>query len=450
MNGAGGRAGGVDIGRVLDEGAWSGLQKTVAGLAALAVLIDGIDSQLTSFAIPVLIKQWHVTRADFAPVVACGLVGMAVGSVCSGAIGDRFGRRASVLWSLLVLGLATSAIGLADNLFTIGALRLVAGLGIGGALPCATTLTAEFTPVRHRTLAVSATITCVPLGGMVAGLFAGQVLPRFDWRALFYIGGLLPVALCGLLLVLRLPESPRFLARHPARWAELSALLARMGRIVPQGQGFTDVAEQQAERRVGFAALFTEGRRRDTFSLWASFFLCLLAVYSAFSWLPTMLAAQGLDVAAAGAGLTAYNFGGVVGAMACAGVIARFGSRWPQVLCALGATASAFALERVGLADPTVMALWLGLHGFFVNAVQSTLYAVAAFAYPTGIRATGTAAALAFGRLGAVLSAFVGAAVISAAGPDAYLDVLGLAMLGAAIGLMIMHRHIPPRAAAAA
>ena len=121
-----------------------------------------------------------------------------------------------------------------------------------------------------------------------------------------------------------------------------------------------------------------------------------------------MLAAQGLDVAAAGAGLTAYNFGGVLGATACAGVIARFGSRWPQVVCALGATASAFALERAGLADPTVMTIWLGLHGFFVNAVQSTLYAVAAFAYPTGIRATGTASALAFGRLGAVLSAFVG------------------------------------------
>ena len=248
MSGLGGGAGAVDIGRVLDGGAWSGLQKTVAGLAALAVLLDGVDSQLMSFAIPVLIKQWHVTRADFALVVACGLVGMAIGSVCSGAIGDRFGRRAAILWSLLILGVATCAIGLADNLFTIGALRLVAGFGIGGALPCATTLTAEFTPARHRTLAVTATITCVPLGGMVAGLLAGQVLPRLDWRALFFIGGLLPVALCGLLLVLRMPESPRFLARHPARWAELSALLARMSRIVPQGAGFADIAEQQAER----------------------------------------------------------------------------------------------------------------------------------------------------------------------------------------------------------
>ena len=86
----------------------------------------------------------------------------------------------------------------------------------------------------------------------------------------------------------------------------------------------------------------------------------------------------------------------------------------------------------------------LGLHGFFVNAVQSTLYAVAAYVYPTAIRATGTAFALSFGRLGAVLSAVVGAAFISAAGPGSYLDVLGFAMLGAALFLLMLRHHIPP------
>ena len=157
-----------------------------------------------------------------------------------------------------------------------------------------------------------------------------------------------------------------------------------------------------------------------------------------------MLTAQGLDAATAGSGLTAYNFGGVVGALGCAALIARFGSRWPQIVCALGATATALALEWAGLGNQGVMVFWLGLHGFFVNAVQSTLYAVAAFTYPTAIRATGTATALAFGRLGAVLSAFVGAAVISAAGPDSFLDVLALAMLGTALFLLLLRHPIPP------
>ena len=436
--------GAVDIGETLDGGPWSGLQTTVAALAALAVLLDGVDNQLIGFAIPVLIKQWHVTRGDFAAVVACGVIGMAIGSFCAGAVADRFGRRGAVIGCLLLLGLATCAIGFANDLLSLGVLRLLAGLGVGGALPIATTTTAEFTPARLRTVVVTATITCVPLGGMVAGLLAGAILPGLGWRALFWIGGLLPVALVAVLLV-GLPESPRFLARRQPRWRELGALLGRMGRAVPIDASFTDVAEQRSETRPGVTALFDAARRRDTIALWGAFFLCLLAVYSAFSWLPTMLAAQGLDVAAAGSGLTAYNFGGVVGALGCAAVIARFGSRWPQILCALGATGSALALERFGLGDPATMVFWLGLHGFFVNAVQSTLYAVAAAAYPTAIRATGTATALAFGRLGAVLSAFVGAVVISAAGPNSYLNVLAGAMLGTALFLALLRHHIPAR-----
>jgi AAHS family 4-hydroxybenzoate transporter-like MFS transporter len=433
----------VDIGEMLDGGPWSGLQKRVAGLAALAVLLDGFDNQLIGFAIPTLIRDWHVTRGDFAPVVACGVIGMAIGSFCAGAIGDRFGRRSAVLACLALLGLATCLVGLSGNLLELGALRLLAGFGIGGALPTATTTTAEFTPARHRTMMVTATITCVPLGGMVAGLFAGEILPNFGWRGLFVFGGLLPIVL-SLVLVLFLPESPRFLARRPVRWSELSILLRRMGRTLPAEVTFTDLAEQRVETRVGVGALFEADRSRDTLALWGSCFLCLLAVYSAFSWLPTMLAAQGLDVSAAGAGLTAYNFGGVLGALGCAAVIGRFGSRWPQVICALGATVSVLALEATGLGNQTVLVFWLGLHGFFVNAVQSTLYAVAAFAYPTAIRATGTATALAFGRLGAVLSAFLGAAVISAAGPDSYLDVLAIAMFGTALFLLLLRNHIPP------
>jgi AAHS family 4-hydroxybenzoate transporter-like MFS transporter len=81
----------------------------------------------------------------------------------------------------------------------------------------------------------------------------------------------------------------------------------------------------------------------------------------------------------------------------------------------------------------------------FVNAVQSTMYALCAFMYPTSVRATGTASALAFGRLGAILSAFAGAAVITAGGAMAYLTLLGSAMVFAMIALLIVRRHIPRR-----
>jgi len=434
----------VDIGQILDTGLWTIMQKVVVFIAALSIVMDGFDGQLIGFAIPVLIKEWGISRGDFAPALAAGLVGMGIGSACAGLLADRFGRRWAVIGSVLIFGLSTCTIGFANNLWTIGLLRFIAGLGIGGALPSSTTMTAEFTPARQRTLAITATIVCVPLGGMLAGVFASFVMPAFGWRGLFYIGGLLPIAL-GVLLIFTLPESPRFLVRRPGRWPELTKLLARMSRPTASGTVFTDAYEQKMEKREGFPALFERGLARDTIALWAAFFLNLLAVYSAFSWLPTMLVSEGLDVAVAGSGLTAYNFGGVFGALICAVAITHFGSRWPLLLCCVGGAAVAFYLETVNAADHTgILIAGFGLQGFFANAVQSTMYALCAHVYPTTVRATGTASALAFGRLGAILSAFAGAAVITAGGASGYLMMLGLAMAGVAVALAVVGRHIPP------
>jgi AAHS family 4-hydroxybenzoate transporter-like MFS transporter len=433
----------IDIGRVLDDGPFTGMQKMVVMLASLAIVMDGLDGQLIGFAIPMLIKEWGITRSAFAPAVAAGLLGMALGSASVGAFADRYGRRLAVVGSVLLFGLATCAIGFAPDVPTIAALRFIAGLGIGGALPSATTMSAEYTPARRRTLAVTATIVCYPLGGMIAGLFAGAVLPVLGWKGLFWIGGLFPIATAAVLWRV-LPESPRYLARHPEHWDTLARLLARMSRTVGANATFVDAAEQQREQSAGFAAVFNRDNRRDTLALSFAFFMCLLAVYSAFSWLPTMLSTEGLPLDIAGSGLTAYNFGGVFGALLCAVAISRFGSRWPLILCCIGGAASAYVLKGLDVKqNAQILIIGLGLHGLFVNAVQSTMYALCAYVYPTNVRATGTATALAFGRFGAILSAFAGAAVITSGGGAAYLNLLGTAMVLALIGLLLVRRHIP-------
>lgn len=433
----------IDIGSVLDDGPFSFAQKAAVLLAAFAIVMDGFDGQLIGFAIPVLIKEWGITRNAFAPAVAAGLIGMGIGSALAGLFADRFGRRWALIDSVFVFGVATCMIGFAPNVATIAALRFIAGLGIGGALPSSTTMTAEFTPARRRTLAVTATIVCVPLGGMLAGMFAGHVLPIYGWRGLFWIGGALPLVL-GFVLVAALPESPRFLARRQSHWPQLAKLLTRMERATPADAAFTDLAGQKVIQHAGFRSLFAPGQARDTVALWSAFFMCLLAVYAAFSWLPTMLASEGLSVAVAGQGLTAYNLGGVIGALVCAVAIARWGSRWPMALCCIGAALSAFAMQGVDARQSTqLLIVGLGLHGLFVNAVQSTMYALCAFVYPTAVRATGTASAVAFGRLGAILSAFAGAMVITAGGSSAYLAMLGIAMLVVLGALLMMREQIP-------
>jgi AAHS family 4-hydroxybenzoate transporter-like MFS transporter len=171
-----------------------------------------------------------------------------------------------------------------------------------------------------------------------------------------------------------------------------------------------------------------------------------LSIYSAYSWLPTMLTTEGLSPALSGMGLTAYNFGGIFGAVLCAAAINRFGSRYPMVFWAAMSAVTAFGLKIVNLQASPETFLWgLGLHGLFVTALQCAMFALCAHIYPTEIRTTGAATAMAFGRVGAFVSAFAGAAMITAGGSGAYLNLLGGSMVVSMLGLAMLRSHIGPK-----
>jgi AAHS family 4-hydroxybenzoate transporter-like MFS transporter len=429
----------IDVGHVLDHGPFSSAQKQIVILAAISVIFDGLGSQLIGFAIPRMAGEWGMPLGAFAAAVAAGLFGMSFGSACAGMLADRLGRRWTVIGSVLLFGLATCLVSLANSPSAVGWFRFLAGFGIGGALPISTTLVAEFTPSRIRPLAITGTIVCVPLGGMFAGVFAAYILPHYGWRALFFVGGTIPLVLC-LMLMFALPESPRFLVRHPERWDELSALLHRIERPSARGSQFCDRTESQVQGRS--SDLFGRDYLRDSLALWCAFLLCLFTVYTAFSWLPSLLVSSGLKRDASLA-LMLYNAGGVLGALLCAWAISRFGSRWPLITCCAAAAITALFVSQLRL-NQHVLLLLLGIaaHGLFVNAVQSTMFALCAHVYPTAIRARGAAWAVAFGRLGAILSGVAGALVLSS-GASAYFTLLGAAMFLVLIALAMVRRHIP-------
>jgi len=196
------------------------------------------------------------------------------------------------------------------------------------------------------------------------------VLPQFGWRGLYLIGGALPL-LFATVLWAALPESPRFLARHPASWPRLVRLLARMGHPVPDGAAFEDRAERNAAGRASLGALFGPGLARDTAGLWFAFFFCLGSIYLVFGWLPAMLTARGLDLATASSGLAVYNFGGVIGVLVWAVLVTILGSRGPLLSGALACAGSALALLVVPIqaqGSHTLMIACLGINGLLANA----------------------------------------------------------------------------------
>jgi AAHS family 4-hydroxybenzoate transporter-like MFS transporter len=289
-------------------------------------------------------------------------------------------------------------------------LRTLAGLGAGGALPNAGALVAEFAPLHRRAMAVSLTIVCVPLGGMLAGVIAGRVLPAFGWHALYLIGGAAPLVFAFVLLAV-LPESPFYEAR--------------------------------AERRGTIRDLFAPELRRDTVGLWLAFFSCLGGIYLVFGWLPAMLTARGLNLAAASAGLASYNFGGVLGVLMIVAAVTVIGSRGPLLAAALAGSASALVLLWT---PASLLAAGLGVHGLFVNAAQTTMFALASHVYPARIRATGIACSAAIGRCGGILTSLGGAAIIQQ-GSGAYFGALVCAFALTFAGLAIVRNHCPGRKA---
>lgn len=387
---------------------WSLYRKALTLLAAIAVVFDGFDIQVLGFAIPSIMKEWHITRGALAPASALGLTGMALGSVFAGWCGDRFGRRVTLIGCIGSFALATLATAFCVNLTELSILRTLAGLGVGGLLPNAGALAAEFAPLRRRAIAVTLTIVCVPLGGMLAGVIAGRVLPAFGWRTLYIVGGAAPL-IFALILLAVLPESPHYQAR--------------------------------AEGKGSLRDLFVVELRRDTLGLWLAFFSCLGGIYLVLSWLPAMLTARGMDIATASAGLASYNFGGVLGVLIIVAVVTAIGSRGPLLIAALAGSVSAVALLW---APASLLIAGLGLHGLFVNAAQTTMFALAAHVYPPRIRATGIACSAAVGRCGGILSSLGGAAIIQR-GSTAYLGVLGLAFAVTFVGLAIVRNHCPGR-----
>jgi AAHS family 4-hydroxybenzoate transporter-like MFS transporter len=429
---------------LLDDGHWGGRQKFFVFLTALTIVFDGIDNQLLGLAAPAMMRDWALPRAAFAPVLASGMIGMMIGGAAAGLVGDRMGRRFALIGSVSIFGALTAAVALIDGLWALGSLRFLAGLGLGGAMPNAAALASEYVPRRHRPLAITLTIVCVPLGGTLAAVVSGYLLPVVGWRALFALAGSLSMVV-AVVLMRFLPESPRFLARHPERWPELTRILARIGHDVPAGSTFVERGEMMVAH-ASIGSLFRRDFRRDTLALWGAMFSCMLSVYVAINWVPSMLAGAGLGLSVASNGLAAFNFGGVGGAICGGLVIARIGSRPTMLAMSAGAVAGALVLASMPIAASAralPIVLVLGFTGALINATQTTLYALAAHVYPTTVRATGVGTAVAFGRVGAVLSTFAGAWALEAGGSRAFFGLMAGAMVVVVICLAIVRRHVP-------
>jgi len=440
----------VDVDAVLDGGALRGLPLLVSICTATVLILDGLDVQVIAFAAPALLKEFGIERAALGPVLSASLIGMAIGAFGLGAIGDRRGRRPTVLAGAFLFAVATLLAATSSTLDQLVTWRFITGIGLGGVLPNATALMAEYAPPRWRSQLVAATIVGVPVGGMIGAEIAGAVIPTQGWRAMFVIGGVLPLIAVAIMYFV-LPESPRFLAARGNRHRDLAALLNRY-----RGRGeFTESDEfvlRSAAPVRGLAAIFRPEFARDSAALWLIFLTNLFSVYAFFSWTPTILTSLGLDLSTGLRGSFWFNFAGVVGTVVSSWLISNRGSRVPLVAQGVLGVAALLWLASIvkgggapGAEISIVSLMWgFALAGIAITALQVGAYTVAAYVYPTECRSSGVGWAAGVGRLGGILSAFSSGLLLTRFGGAGFFAAIAIVIAVTLTGVLLIRRHIPP------
>jgi MFS transporter, AAHS family, 4-hydroxybenzoate transporter len=426
----------VDVAAIIDGTIIGPYQRRVFALCFLVSALDGFDTQSIAFVAPSISAEWNLAVASFGPIFSATLLGSVIGASVVGRLADRYGRRIFTVLTVALFGIATLACAFCQDASQLLAFRLVAGLGLGGALPNFLALAAEYAPLRMRSRIVVMTMWGFPLGAVLGGALSTVLIRSFGWTSVFILGGALPLLLIGVLLH-TLPESIRFLALQTARHEALRRLLMRLlpGRTFPEGQAFY-VAEASVQSRGGYRMLFAQGRAAQTVLLSVAMFMSLLLTYLLINWMPLLLKQSGMATDSAVLGAVVLNLSGIIGSYVFSRRMDR--SRRPIPLMVIAYVASACAVAAIGVVGSSVGPVMgsIFLAGFLLIGIQMTMSAFVANSYPTSLRGTGIGWNQGVGRLGSLLGPLIGGVLLGLGlSPAQLLQVSSLPALLAALAL---------------
>ncbi|QDW40543.1 MFS transporter [Bradyrhizobium sp. KBS0727] len=395
--------------QILSSAPMSFVQIVAIGSAFVLNGLDGFDVLAVTFAAPGMATEWGASPAALGVVISAGLAGMGVGSLLISPLADRYGRRPTILISLVLMTVGMLLAAAAGSLSLVGIWRFLTGLGIGGMLSTLNAVTAEFANERRRDLAVSLVASGFPLGALLGGLVAAELVQISDWRAIFMFGGVM-TALAVPIVWRSIPESIHYLAESgkPDALAKINRILERMGHPLshesPQVVSF--------RRSSGFRALFGADVRGPATIMTLSYFLHVMAFYFFAGWLPQLLTGMGFDQSSAIRTAVIFNIGGVIGGLLFGYISGPVGLK-RLVTCVL--VLSALFMFTFSYLPKDLMVIRAGVFilGMAIFACVSGLYALFARGFPTNVRVTGTGVAIGIGRVGAVLGPLLGGLLLS-------------------------------------
>ena len=356
----------------------------IAILCAICLGLEGYDNGALGFAIPSLSAAWHLHPADFTRTLVIGSFGLLIGALTAGLLGDLIRRRTVLIACVVVFGACSLLMALAANPSELAVLRFLVGTGLGGALPLAVAITTDFSPPGRQGLLVTLMGCGFPLGGVIGGVIASQLIGAYGWPSIFILGGVAPLAIV-----------PALLAWLPDRVPDLATARHLRG-----------------PWKNPIAGLFSQGYAIRTILLWIVFIANFVTTYFVSSWLPSILHADGYTPANAILVTEMFQVGGIGGTILVGRLLDGLGAE--RVLTCSLSVAAIFtvALGLQALSVPVTALVVLGI-GLGVAGSQNGMDALAGATYPAEIRSTGTGWALGIGRIGSIGGSLLGGSLLA-------------------------------------
>ena len=333
------------------------------------------------------------------------------GAVIFGTLSDKIGRKRTLILASCVFTVGTVLVFFSQSLWSLVPIRVFTGIGIGGAVPCAITLTSEYSPVKGRGKYISVMYTGFLAGIVLGGYIAGYILDHLGWRLLFLVGFFAPV-IAIVILWFKLPESIRWLSTGERTGKQRETIIELLKKMQPDlhaGSGTQFVSRDSKKEKHSVRELFSGKLAWVTPAVWGYYLVSSIALFFIGSWSPQLLVVKGFSASTAAYITGSINVLVAVGCLLSGFFYDKVGFRWGSILHLIAAVCVIFTggMEQVGFV------VLLFACGFFINSAHMDVTILAPIVYPPGCRNQGAGAAIAVGRIGAITGPLIGGILLA-------------------------------------
>ncbi|HEY3597226.1 MAG TPA: MFS transporter [Paraburkholderia sp.] len=289
----------VNAGARLDRLPMSAFHRRIMWLIGIGMFFDGFDIYVASTVLGATLQSGFSTLSENALFVSLTFLGMMIGSLTTGFLGDRFGRRFTYQVNLAIFGVASLGAAMAPTMTVLIACRFLMGVGLGAENVVGYSTLAEFVPPRSRGRLQGLMAVFVVSGLPVAGLIGLLIIPALGWRAMFVLGG---IGALGVWYARKsLPESPRWL-ESAGRDKEAEAIMQRIEAEVSAERGTLPapaIIAKPAQKApaLSFGSLFVGSMLQRMIVGCVALIVINTLLYGFITWLPTFFVHQGFSIA---------------------------------------------------------------------------------------------------------------------------------------------------------